>query len=608
MSVRYRWGSHIRSYRWRSIFLKYFAMLFHSLFVLIVVVNVVYYVLYNGVLREEAFAANENALEKTAAFMDGALRNAENLSANLIIDYEAEFFLNEKLGSLSREYHNQNYLIKKMSGLVTAGEYYESIFLYSESRDEILDTAYGLSGRGDFYDAQWYDHYLKRPNMPWAFSRVVDIKPLKITQRLISYIIPFNIGTTQRRGAVVVNFNIERIKRMIDRSAEPAGSLFILDPGGAVLYDTGLAHLGVQAEAVEALGAYLQTQAVWPDSFRFADADGRDMVCSCYVSEKNGWRYISIVPFDLLSEMAQRFQTVIFLTLLGGCLAAALIAFFLAVRVYAPIKTIVDLLDDTDAEGHGAGSAQNEIKLIVKNLMNMLDSRRNLEDELTRRLLLLRKAQSVALQTQINPHFLYNTLESINWKAIRLTHGENDVTRMIGTLSHILSYALDTEENLVALKTELAYTERYIAIQQERHQNRFDVEWQVDPALHDTLVLKLMFQPLVENAMYHGILPQQERGLIRISVAQADGLLQAQVWDNGRGMPAEQVEAVRRQLREPVSLMKESHHIGLCNVNQRIRVVFGEQYELSIESELGLYTNVRIVLPTAQNSEPFNKI
>nr|HML47486.1 cache domain-containing protein [Clostridia bacterium] len=345
MSVRYRWGSHIRSYRWRSIFLKYFAMLFLSLFILIVAVNVIYYVLYNGVLREEAFAANENALEKAATFMDGALRNAENLSANLIIDYEAEFFLNEKIGSLSREYQNQNYLIKKMSGMVTAGEYYESIFLYSESRDEILDTAYGLSGRRDFYDAQWYDHYLKRPYMPWAFSRVMEIKPLKIAQRLVSYIIPFNISTTQRRGAVVVNFNIDRIKRMIDRSAEPMGNLFILDPEGAVLYDTRLVHLGAQAEAVEALGVYLQTQVAWPNSFRFADADGRDMVCSCYVSEKNGWRYISMVPFDLLGKMAQQFQMVVFLTLLGGCLTAALIAFFMAVRVYAPIKTIIDILD-----------------------------------------------------------------------------------------------------------------------------------------------------------------------------------------------------------------------------------------------------------------------
>lgn len=607
MNGRYRWGHHIRSYRWRSIFLKYFTMLFASLLVFIIVLNVVYYIFYNDTLRDEAFSANENLLEKAAGFMDFALRNAENLSANLILDYEAEYFLNARSGDRSREYLNQYHLNQKMTGLVTTGDYYTSLFLYSESRDEVLDTAYGLSSRLDFYDTDWYAHYQRHPFSPFAFSRVVDVKPLKIYERLLTYIIPFNIGTTARSGAVVVNYNMDRLKRMIDTTAGQADSLFIVDEAGILLYDTDLAHLGKAASEVEALSAYLLASGDALPSFAYDAEDGQRLICSSYVSAKNGWRYISVVPFALFGAMADQLRAVVLLTLLSGGVAAALIAFLMAVRVYAPIKTIIAILDEADTPWSRGVSAQNEIKLIVENLMNMLDSRRNLEDELTRRLLMLRKAQSVALQTQINPHFLFNTLESINWKAIRLTQGDNEVSRMIGLLSHILAYSLETEENLVSLETELTYTERYIMIQRERHKHRFDVEWRVDPSLHGMPVIKLMFQPLVENAMYHGILPKKEKGTIRIAVARVDGMLRAEVWDNGQGMPAQQVEALNRELRDG-SVFRESQHIGLGNVNQRIRVVYGDAYGLTVESKAGAYTRIALNLPIGQNNAPKSNI
>lgn len=253
-------------------------------------------------------------------------------------------------------------------------------------------------------------------------------------------------------------------------------------------------------------------------------------------------------------------------------------------RTFTPIGNILDLISTPErwAENRYPNTPPNETIFILKQIGNTLQANKQLEEELNVKLMLLKHAQIVGLQSQMNPHFLYNTLDTINWMAVADCHGANRISDALTTLADLFKANIDTTNYLTSLKEELTYTKQYIKILKLRYENMFDVVWGVDEFLMSAKVPRLTLQPLIENALYHGIKPLKKPGTIQIRIFRRNHTLCLTVSDNGIGIEKEKLETLQHELKMPYH--ETTTHVGLNNINQRIKLIYGETNGLHLES------------------------
>jgi two-component system sensor histidine kinase YesM len=202
-----------------------------------------------------------------------------------------------------------------------------------------------------------------------------------------------------------------------------------------------------------------------------------------------------------------------------------------------------------------------------------------------------RKSEINALQAQINPHFLYNTLDSIVWMAEHEKNG--DVITMVTALAKLFRISISKGKNIITVQEELEHVKNYLIIQTKRYKSKFKFEIEAQEDILNYKTLKLILQPIVENSIYHGIEYMVDEGFIKISVGVIDGKLLFQVRDNGLGMAPETCKYLLVQETKS----KSGSGVGVKNVHERIQLSYGKEYGLEIESELEIGTSVRIWLP-----------
>jgi two-component system sensor histidine kinase YesM len=219
--------------------------------------------------------------------------------------------------------------------------------------------------------------------------------------------------------------------------------------------------------------------------------------------------------------------------------------------------------------------------------------------------ILWQQAKFSELQSQINPHFLYNTLESIRGQAI----GDDNIkiADMTEALAKYFRYSISKESDIVTLKQEIENIRNYIRIQQYRFEDRFEFKVYIDEQDYAMLckMPKMSLQPIVENSVYHGLESKISDGLISLRVEKSDKRIRIFVQDNGQGIPYEKLKFLQKQLEETDGILVQSEledHIGiaLLNVNHRIKLMYGNEYGLFISSTLDLGTEVMIVIPLGE--------
>ncbi|MGL5765817.1 MAG: sensor histidine kinase, partial [Sarcina sp.] len=196
------------------------------------------------------------------------------------------------------------------------------------------------------------------------------------------------------------------------------------------------------------------------------------------------------------------------------------------------------------------------------------------------------------LQAQINPHFLYNTLDSVIWMVECDKNKEAIV--MTSALAKLFRISLNKGENLLLLSDEIKHIESYLTIQKIRYKDRFDVEINIGEGLENLQTLKLIIQPIVENSIYHGLESLYDEGEIKIDIFREDLFLFIIIQDNGLGIKSENLETILKKKR---NFKSTGSGVGLRNVNERIKLYFGDEYGLTIKSELDVGTEVIIKLP-----------
>ena len=241
----------------------------------------------------------------------------------------------------------------------------------------------------------------------------------------------------------------------------------------------------------------------------------------------------------------------------------------------------------------------DEIGTLYNQYQTMLEeNNRYIKSEYENKMILM-DTQMKALESQINAHFLYNTLEAIN--SLAEIEGAEDISVMALALGDMFRYSIKTKGALVTLEKELAHVKNFVAIQQIRFDNGFRFEMDVPEELYSCRILKLILQPLVENALYHGLLHCNAGSSIYLSARKENKIIYFTVKDDGVGMASETLEQLQKLLEEKPEFGELSQHanesIGLKNINARIRLYYGEDYGLSVKSEQGCGTIVQIKIP-----------
>ena len=308
-----------------------------------------------------------------------------------------------------------------------------------------------------------------------------------------------------------------------------------------------------------------------------------------------GWKTFSIVSLNDFFPQASELQRAVFTMVAVAVLLAAVVILLISYTFTRPIgklMTAMKEIEKGDFKIQVVNKSRDEIGRLTESFNFMVSKIDHLVKEVYQEKIAQKNAELEALQAQINPHFLYNTLDSINWMLMDI--GADDISDVVVSLGDILKYSIHGKDVLVPLNEEVQYIESYLCIQKNRLEDRLCTSMEIQKEARACMVPKLILQPMVENAILHGIEPMKDGGRVRITAGLEQQNLLITIEDNGPGMAPEELEQCRAAV---YSESGATDSIGMRNVHRRLRLHFGEEYGLAIESRHQEGTIVTLRMP-----------
>ena len=389
---------------------------------------------------------------------------------------------------------------------------------------------------------------------------------------------------------VFVNIDIKSMMEPIIGDYNTENGAFILESNGTPLFIHNRSSLSDAAIEDSLKNIYAQ------GDYQQIKIDGKEWMAIAGRPSTADLNYLFLIPMSQISANLSNLRIALYITI-GFCVLLLLaLALYISNRMYQPISNLLDSVNEipflSDKKYKGA---KDEISYISDTLKRLATKQTELETQLQERIKLFQKAQFVALQSQITPHFLCNTLDNINWMAVLKLGGDNEISSMVTHLSNLLRVSLESSVSVHSFEKEINSAREYIMIMEKRYEGRFDVEWDIPNEIRNLQVPKITLQPIIENAIYHGIKPIDEKGLITIRTVTANNILQIIITDSGAGFSEKEIETINADLMG--NYMKEDVHIGISNVNMRIKLLFGDSYGIVVGNCDSGGAKVTIVLP-----------
>ena len=413
----------------------------------------------------------------------------------------------------------------------------------------------------------------------------------------LSRVVELTTGGDAQQGVLLVDMDYSSISRMMNQlnTMNNGQYYYLCDSNGEIIYHHRQLQLsnGIGSENNQAVADY--KEGVYDEVFQ---GQRRKVIVNAI--SYTGWKLVGVIPYSAFTHgMVNIRYFIIMLTLLMAMMLV-FINRVVSVRISRPILKLNHSVMEYEAgkkpEIYIGGS--REIRYLGYSIRSSYEQ----IQELMRKILWeqneRRKSELDALQSQINPHFLYNTLDSIAWM---IEGGRNDeAAYMITQLARLFRISLSGGRTIISVADELQHAKCYMNIQKVRYKDSFDVTFETDPEVERCCVVKLILQPILENAINYGISGMDDCGRIKVSGALKDGKVFLTVEDNGIGIPREEVELL---LTDGSRVHKKGSGVGLVNVNNRLQILFGKEYGLRVESEPDEGPRVIICIPAIPYNE-----
>lgn len=402
-----------------------------------------------------------------------------------------------------------------------------------------------------------------------------------------------NPATGKLEGIFFIDLNYSTIQNLCEKVySGHQGYLFLTDRSGSIIYHPKqkLLLAGMQTECLE------EARERKNGSFVAGEGEARRLY-TVRTSENTGWTTAGVTYMKDLMKNRARTQTVYGLIAFSLFVLAALLAALLSRAISRPLMELREAMKRVEQGSFDNSSfeleGENEIASLGKSFLAMTEKIQSLMEQNVREQREKRKSELRALQSQVNPHFLYNTLDSIIWMAE--SGRDREVVLMTSSLAKLLRQSISNEEELVTIGKELDYTRSYLTIQKMRYRDQLEFDIDVDVEILDQPMVKLVIQPLVENAIYHGIKYLDGPGMIWVTGARMGKQIVLAVRDNGVGMEEEERKHILEKKESAES--HKNNGVGVWNVHNRLQLYYGEDYGLRYESRRGIGTTVYIRIP-----------
>nr|WP_239566072.1 sensor histidine kinase [Paenibacillus sacheonensis] len=389
-------------------------------------------------------------------------------------------------------------------------------------------------------------------------------------------------------GVLVMEFDPASIRQLLSEvDFHAGGSLMIVDSGNRVVADSDgsriMAPSGIELPVSQSGTLYNELQ-------------GEKMITVFDESAVNDWKLVGMAPLKKLEGDSSQIGVYTLLLVAGFTLISIVLALVAARQMHRPVITLLRSMrkaSDGDFDARITTARRDEFGALFSTFNVMVARIKQLIDELYIQKLIKTEMQLKMMGSQINAHFLYNTLDSIHW--ISRIYKVDEISTMIFGLSRYLRLSLNEGKEFVTVKECVDLLESYLSIQQIRYEDKFTVRMSTDPELLERRALKFVFQPLVENAIYHGLESKLDEGRLDINWHSRDGLLIFEVKDDGVGIPADKLAELHEMLGSEE--LQVERNFALKNINSQIKLTYGKEYGLYIESEVGAGTTVRLTIP-----------
>jgi len=561
---------------------------FTAMTVLVVVlVSIVLYNKFNRTAENNAFLSNQQVIYQVASNLEYYIRSMTVVFSSVEYEIKAAGELPDKALT-----ERMNTIFRTREDLVTIG-------LFTESGQRITSLpAADMRGNTHLTSQSWFRSAVENPNhLSFSIPHVQNL--FKSSYKWVvsmSKGIKLPLANGEEMNAVLlvdVNFKmIDDLSRSV-KLGQKGYAYIIDDSAGNIIYhpQQQLIYAGLKYENVEQALKYTYGSY-------FDDSTGVDRLITIQTVSNVGWKIVGVSYMDEIVTTQKEINTFLFWLLLAVLAFVLLITLYMSAKISQPIKRLeksMQLVERGNFDIHIPIRRDDEVGRLSRRFNLMVNRIRELMNQNIYEQEAKRKSELEVLQSQIHPHFLYNTLNSV----VRMagTGKNEDVITMITSLSRFFRISLSRGERFIPVADELEHIRHYLIIQKMRYKNKFEFEIDAEEAALQCRTLKLVLQPLVENAIYHGIEPSVDQGLIRIRAGIEEGKLMLRVEDNGIGIPPAKLKTL---LTETSLGNDEGTGIGLRNVHERIRLNYGEEYGLHIESEREEGTTVTVRLPCRQ--------
>ncbi|MGM0883415.1 MAG: cache domain-containing sensor histidine kinase [Bacillota bacterium] len=489
-----------------------------------------------------------------------------------------------------------------------ARPYIDSIYMYiPNDYGRYYNSKNGIDYLSTSHDVSWRQSIdLHENDMMWAESRTVKEFSFQPPNKVIT--LYRKLSQVPNSGVLILNISTDYIEKQFDHlKVLPEQQIFILDQNNQLMTS--------RTQWVDFTNKQFEEIALNKESFFTIRSANDPSLVSKLHSDKYGWSFVMVTSQESLYKVPNYLTKLTFFLLIACFIAGTLLAYILTRNNYRNVKSILNIIHSAK---YGTELSMIEEKpynvynYIIQNVLRTFVEHNFLTVQLSERKYRNEVLELKTLQAQINPHFLFNTLQTIYWKVISLTGKPNEANVMLEHLSDILKYALDVPMQLIRLEEELQYTRSYIEILKYRYSDKFKVIWDLEEDLLDYRVNKLILQPLVENALYHGIKNKKDPGIIKIRIRAKGRQLLIAVIDNGIGISPDRLKQIRDRLQfSSANADEDQPHIGLYNTYKRIKIQFGADSRFIIKSKARFGTKIEISLPlidqeTADTYRPYS--
>ncbi len=450
----------------------------------------------------------------------------------------------------------------------------------------------------------------------WFLSAKKDIENIQISmphiqnlffdgtyryQRVISFstAVDINDGKQPGLGVLLIDFKYSAIQDALDSINDSSDGIYyyLCNREGEIIYHPKETQMNWGLFEEESLNLSGLEDGVYEENL-----DGGEAQVVIGSLSYTGWKLVGVIPRTLRDNSINSFRSYILATILVLLMMLIQANRVISGKISEPIQELERSVKAYEAGGKpdiyvGGSSEIRHLGLSVQRSYEKIEA---LMDEIIEQQTKRRKSELAALQSQINPHFLYNTLESITWMVEAKKNDE--AVMMISELGKLLRVSLSKGKTIIPISDEFQHSKSYMKIQSVRYKNRFAVEFLMDEEIKDYSIVKLVIQPLLENAIYYGVgnMDEDDGGKIIIRGEKKDQDIYISVEDNGLGMREEILENI---LTKNERVPKHGSGVGIINVHSRIQLIYGKEYGLEVYSEPDEGTKVVIHIPAIPYSE-----